>query len=822
MKSPCAKDREFLARYLEVRRWYDDYRACLDVLRQDHEFLCGGAHGEVRSIRVVLDAYDVIRFCFPFNTGLAFMRRALEPGEQEFRTKLLREHAARACILYGLPSLQPVVVLPAHFAELVAFFETVGRHVGLAAIARELAPLLLQAERTAEKLEELNQYARSVDGQSTLSEARVLDLLKHVTGGFDELAMILMGTYCDGYRILENLLRQKRIIGVDGEAKLEAFFTARDGVLDESLSGARTREAADAGVLAWYRIFSDLRPSRVLRNANDAKVIQEVILANHQRPLGDATRFLIVSGTQSMREAVATAGGAAQSPSASEAPLGVFRRPDVFFYYLQLSEELPPSVKGGPHGEYGVEVHRRNLARVCDELGRLEAFEEPRRLVDKQFEHCGILDEDAIGDPETRCEDDCALRNDGFRQMLDEKLADLQRRRTESEDARSLKKRHPLLATYMDMAEAEEPRVGVKGKARRILDQLVQGASWEGLLDVYIGDIQQLFISDARDIFADLSPFARDLPDRFVDSFFEFPFAVRFLSPALEDAAKALAKLASSVYAGKDDLSPGKILGTLRDLRLAAITAKDAVETDLVRVLLLFAFESWWEALSAAKTYTQAQHPLASEFVLVSARCQIQLFQRNPNSVKPLLEAQRMLGECTVRRDDPRRERLLGVALSLCFLNFPKEAGVTRSDIEAIYKLALSHASTRAGARSDRALEVSILNSWAYFLSHFDEEASRNGLRLIARIAEMIPERKRWYMTWTHTEGALWIAIARHAQKRGDYPLQQECASKAMVLLRDGLECPASDWLRAEVGKDLRQAEALVGSGPQGPEIERP
>jgi hypothetical protein len=823
MTKQCSTDTEFMTRYATVWQWYSNYRTCLETLEQDHEFLCGGSAGEERAIRVVLDAYDVVRFCFPFNTGLAVMRRALEPDEQVLRAQLLREHAARACILYGLPSLQSVIVLPPHFAELVSFFETVGHHVGMAAIERELAPLLLRMEPTAKQLAELTQRVENpACGAGSAIEAQLVDLVALVTEGFDELAMILMGVYSDGFRILENLLRKKRVVGVDAESALEGFFSDLDGVLDQTLSGARTREPEHAAVLDWFRIFSKLRPGSALRNIDDAKVIQEVMEGNRMHALGAGTALILVSGAKSMHKAVASGGEAAVTSFAGETPRPVVRTTDTFYYYLQISEELPPSLGGGPHGRQGAEVHRRNLGRIRDELQRLAAFEESRQLVDKQFERCGIDIGVPRPGPTSSCYMDCALRDERFRRQLEQKLADLDRRRVQTEDARSLRKRHPLLCAYIDIADTEASSSGVRARARSVLDQLAGGASWETLLDTYIAEIERLFASGSRDIFADLSPFSRDLPERFVDYFFEFPFAVHFTNRRLQAAAADLAGLAVRTQTGGDRLTVQQIQMAIRSFRLAAAAEQDPIELDLVRALLLFAFEDWDKALSAVEAHVESAHPAAPEFALLAARCHIQVYMRNPTSPKPLLIAQTILSSTILNDEDPRRERLLGIVLSLLLLYYPEKARPhTREDIEDVYRAALTHAVAWEHAEIVPLLEVSILNSWAYFLAHFDEAANRHGLELVREMHLKVEDRANWYMTWTHTEGSLWLALARHAQGT-DLGEQRRLAAEAVLLLRQALDGASSEWLRDQVDKDLREAELLAagGSRDHGFEIE--
>ncbi|MBF8266354.1 MAG: hypothetical protein HW384_2218, partial [Dehalococcoidia bacterium] len=154
--------------------------------------------------------------------------------------------------------------------------------------------------------------------------------------------------------------------------------------------------------------------------------------------------------------------------------------------------------------------------------------------------------------------------------------------------------------------------------------------SWKPFLENHINELDVSLTAQMGELQADISPFTEPLSDEFMETFFSFPYRVRFKEPKLREATKQFAELARR----KTPLPKKTEIESLyQKFRITVSETHNTDDLALVRAVLLFAWGKPRLVVQLADKYiTTGERPnddVAHELRFLKARSLVRLFNQS-------------------------------------------------------------------------------------------------------------------------------------------------------------------------------------------------
>jgi hypothetical protein len=790
----CA-DAALVRDFLEIRKWHLERKQSLQDLIPVFDLLSKEpATGKYR-VQICVDSCDIITYCFPYYN--LFTGSSSLAGEEKRQAELLRDHAARACVFHKVPFERPVIALPPHFQELLGFVDRV-RHSATLAEAREnlldwVAPDL---PAVLSSLRDLQQRWPS-NRQGKADEDALAILCKE----FCNVALVVIGVYETGLHMLSALFHD----GLIGDASLGKGGAHRFTMLQARLVTALDEpepdklKRSDRALLEDYEhfltCFCEVRDA-TLQNKNDATVVALLRAANRNAQ-DHGILHLLVSSADSMAKVFDKLGEAAFCTWPDGQQRAAFMPLRHFYNFLQIGDtasfdDVNEKNKEESHRAYSDTL--RQLNRELEELDKNTAIQDDFSAF---LVNCGV-ELEADSDRQIRCSGDeqCPLRHESSRTEIRESIESLAKLRKERENARSLRQRHPILAPYLQRIE-RGPATHVAEDLTEAIKGLGEDANWSSLLQDRIHRIEAEFSAEVGELAGELVAFSADLPAELLDTFWEFPYRVRFLTSSLRDLAKAAAERV------RENDSAG-VQAAIREFSLAGALPEARNESDLVRVIALGSFSRWSSVVDVCTRWLsrKPEGPTAHEMRYVRARAYLTLFTGLSEEKRDLAQLLKAKDDCRRALDaDPEDARILNLlAIVLGLLHTcPRLGEIERPTANNITDV-LRRALDCAESSSDPTLRGSILNNWAYFLVNCVPICVEDARELLKRIDN---PRSEWLAGWIDTDGFTDLVEAEASKNR---EFRKKLAASAIAKFEEALRVAHSPIKRRALRAHMRRA----------------
>lgn len=803
-------DEVLLDEYESLESWHTTYGEVLNILRKLHSFLSRSELRPLPKIQLVVDSYDLITYCFPFGELIADIENRL--WNEAYRDKLFRLHAARACLFHGLPSKYPVILLPPHQEELLDFIVGIRTRTYITSAKEDLIELI--GPEFGPKVQTIIDTARESDFTEMDELAKspeYKNFLKNLCDGFEDIALLVMGMYENGVEMLNELNEKGSFAEAPAWLSQSDFFTNLDDELEKVLKDYSSTDPRREEFRYWFRLFQKERKALFLPNKSDAKAIQLVLEANRRLRDQNAV-FLLVSSVESMEQVIKKAGNRAEFAMPGGEMINLFMPLDTLFYYLQISKDLPSPEAGDFTRDSLMRFYKENLDRINEEINKIKPFSDIQDDASEIFGKCRKHLKEVEQDETSECNyrEECPFRNAEFREQVKETIREIESIRQQTEDAKLLRGRQPILEPYFERAEVGTGKTPIEKGILDLLRYLRTGVSWKGLLQDHIHSLDRLFTAETGELVADISPFTEALTDEFMDSFFDFPFRIDFQNSKLKVAAKNLAELACRV-----DPKPTKdeIQRLTREYRLAAATPDVANEIDLVRALILFAYSKWPMVIDLATRYiTDHEDHVSHELGYLRARSFLRWYIYTPSEERDIRHLLNAKADCERGLDRAPKDARYGNVLCIVkrYLYFDERIPEDqRPDIDEVvncYKGALRNEQVRMEEEGIESTELqfTIINNWAFFLGKLGAKYIPEARKLMSQISI---EREHWYAAWLDTDGYLDLVLARNAT---DPKEQAELARRAVRAFKQAKRAAHSANMRQRIEDNLKEARKLA------------
>ncbi len=796
---------EIVDSYTAIRDWYKDYKRALDFWEELLAVLDSTTEDTYQRVQFVIDSYDVIQFCFPLYE--AFTKLSTDLSDETYRKRLFRVHSARACLFYGVPFGRPVLMLQPHYEEVLHFVDHLIHSASTAVAQSDLIrwagpeldfPAILQALQLLE--------GSTLDTPLDADRRKALDRL---CKDFSDMALLLAGAYKKGLSTLRQLVRGGAFMEEPQWLPRQTFFgdcskELRSRIEQQPHSDGKGELPPSVGdYREWLEMFDEVRPSYSFSNMRDAEVLAMVREANRQFE-EERVLFLFVSSSDLLRSIVEQRYKGREVIRAGAKFGHLFVPTDYFYAYLQFGPTMPsPSKDPDAHTKEDVIAGVRSALADEKETLDFDSFSELEESMNRVLKGCKVNTRQARLQGRLPCIDDCLLRSDKKEGQLRTTLHRMVETKDKTEDSRNLKKRHPILRTFLDGIDADAPT-----EIDQVLKHLEGGDPWERLLLIRIRDLKEFFSAERGRLYGDIIPFSETLADTYAATFFYFPYRIKFQTQRLQ---KLSSQLAMSIRKGGAD----EIQSILQKFSLAAADPEAEKEADLVRAVCLYAFSKGEDILALTSRYMNdegANPEIVHELRYLRVRTRIEMYrsvQGSDRDPKLLVEAQKDCKQgLESKHEDARYWTALGLALSYLHLekNILKDRRPMLTDVQEAYEESFKieeKKCTKDPGRSKDLLWTNMNNLAAVLVRRGPQflDQAKNYMKGID-----LP-RKEWIALWIDTLGGI---VFKRAKTEESPKLQLKFAEEAVTLFTEALQKVRSANDGKEIQRNLQHAQAFL------------